>query len=134
MPNYANVQTINQSKSLPSFRVVMTSLDGINRRSIQTVLRGENDSKQSDEIQASRIQTYRIFYFLRRLFAKHQTLSSQCWIFSSRSRSHKIRLLSISKFFVHCCHGNTDFTKTYILANFNLQSIIGENFIAIRQV
>ena len=24
----------------------------------------------------SRIQTYRIFYFLRRLFAKHQTLSS----------------------------------------------------------
>ena len=24
----------------------------------------------------SRIQTYKIFYFLRRLFAKHQTLSS----------------------------------------------------------
>ena len=24
----------------------------------------------------SRIQAYRIFYFLRRLFAKHQTLSS----------------------------------------------------------
>ena len=24
----------------------------------------------------SRIQTYRIFYFLQRLFAKHQTLSS----------------------------------------------------------
>ena len=54
----------------------MTSLDGINRRSIQTLLRGENDSKQSDEIQASRIHTYRIFYFLRRLFAKHRTLSS----------------------------------------------------------
>ena len=34
----------------------------------------------------SRIQTYRIFYFLRRLFAKHQTLSS-----SSRTRSRKIR-------------------------------------------
>ena len=30
-----------------------------------------------------------------RLFAKHQTLSSQCWIFSSWSRSHKIRFLSI---------------------------------------
>ena len=29
----------------------------------------------------SRTQTYRSFYFLRRLFAKHQTLSSQCWIF-----------------------------------------------------
>ena len=50
--NYANVQTINQSKSLPGFRVVMTSLDGINDRSIQTLLRGENDSKQLDEIQA----------------------------------------------------------------------------------
>ena len=30
----------------------MTSLDGINGWSIQTLLRGENDSKQSDEIQA----------------------------------------------------------------------------------
>ena len=32
----------------------MTSLDGINGRSIQTLLRGENDSKQLDEFQASR--------------------------------------------------------------------------------
>ena len=31
----------------------MTSLDGINGRSIQTLLRGENDSKQSDEFQAN---------------------------------------------------------------------------------
>ena len=30
----------------------MTSLEGINGRSIQTLLRGENDSKQSDEFQA----------------------------------------------------------------------------------
>ena len=30
----------------------MTSLDGINGWSIQTLLRGENDSKQSDEFQA----------------------------------------------------------------------------------
>ena len=29
------------------------SLDGINGWSIQTLLRGENDSKQSDEIQAN---------------------------------------------------------------------------------
>ena len=29
------------------------SLDGINGRSIQTLLRGENDSKQSDEFQAT---------------------------------------------------------------------------------
>ena len=52
--NYANVWTINQSKSLPGFRVA-TSLDGINDRSIQTLLRRENDSKQSDEIQATKI-------------------------------------------------------------------------------
>ena len=31
----------------------MTSQDGINGRSIQTLLRGENDSKQSDEFQAT---------------------------------------------------------------------------------
>ena len=46
------------------------------------------------------IQTYRIFYFSRRLFAKHHTLSSWCRIFSSRSRSRKIRILSSLKFFV----------------------------------
>ena len=49
--NYANVLTINQSKSLPGFRVV-TLLDGINGRSIQTLQSGENDSKQSYEIKA----------------------------------------------------------------------------------
>ena len=36
--NYANAWTISQSKSLPVFWVV-TSLDGINGRSIQTLLR-----------------------------------------------------------------------------------------------
>ena len=42
--NYANVWTVNQSKSLPRFRVV-TSLDGKNGRLIQTVLRGGKDTK-----------------------------------------------------------------------------------------
>ena len=42
--DYANIWAINQSKSLPGFRVV-TSLDGIKGWSIQTFLRGENDSK-----------------------------------------------------------------------------------------
>ena len=61
------------------------------------------------------------YYFLRRLFAKHQTLSFWCWIFSSWSRSRKINRLSISKFFVYCCHSNQIyFTKTYIFTNFNL--------------
>ena len=50
--NYVNVQTINQSKSLPGFRVV-TSLDGINSWLIQALLRGENDLKQLDEFQAT---------------------------------------------------------------------------------
>ena len=45
-------QSANKKK-LPGSRIVVTSLDGINGWSIQTLLRGENDSKQSDEIQAS---------------------------------------------------------------------------------
>ena len=52
MHNYANVSTINQLKSLPGIRVV-TSLDSINGWSIQTLLRGENVSKQSVDIQAN---------------------------------------------------------------------------------
>ena len=44
--------TINKSKSLPGFQVVM-SLDSINDWLIQTLLRGENYSKQSGEIQAN---------------------------------------------------------------------------------
>ena len=51
--NYANVYAINESKSLPGFRVVVTSLDDIKGWSIQTLLRGENDSTQSDEISKS---------------------------------------------------------------------------------
>ena len=51
----------NHFESLPGFRVVM-SVDGINGRSIQTLLRGENDSKQSNEIQA----VYH-FYIIARL-------------------------------------------------------------------
>ena len=44
------------------------------------------------------IQTYRIFYFSRRVLAKHHKVSSSSRIFSSRSRSRKILILSISKF------------------------------------
>ena len=80
-----------------------------------------------------RFETYRIFYFSRRLFAKHHTLSSWYRIFSSRSRSRKIRILSISKFFVDCCHNDVDFTKNCILTNFNTYSITGEKFVAIGQ-
>ena len=40
----------------------MTSLDGINGRSIQTLLRGENDSKQSDEFQANYDDDYEYDY------------------------------------------------------------------------
>ena len=57
------------------------------------------------------------FYFSRRLFAKHHTLNFWCRLFSIRSRSCKIWLLSISKFFVYCCHGDllkTTFWQTSI--------------------
>ena len=40
----------------------------------------------------------RIFYFSRRLFAHHHALSSWYRIFSGKSKSSKIRILSISKF------------------------------------
>ena len=39
----------------------MTSLDGINGLSIQTLLRGENDSKQSDEFQAKLNTGFTVF-------------------------------------------------------------------------
>ena len=39
----------------------MTSLDGINGRSIQMLLRGESDSKQSDEIQATYLWRFSSF-------------------------------------------------------------------------
>ena len=45
-------QSTNQNH-YPVFMVVVTSLDGINGWSIQTLLTGENDSKQSDEIEAT---------------------------------------------------------------------------------
>lgn len=60
------------------------------------------------------------YYLSRRLFARHHALSSGCRIFSSRSRSREIWLESISFFFfVYCCHNDIDFTKHYILTNFN---------------
>ena len=54
----------------------MTSLDGINGRSIQTLLRGENDSKQSDEIQASYVCLWRDFCQPACSFAPRLTLKT----------------------------------------------------------
>ena len=36
-------------------------------------------------------------------------------------------------FLFFCCHSNIEFTKTYILTNFNLRSITGENVRGITQ-
>ena len=47
----------------------MTSLDGINGRSIQTLLRGENDSKQSDEFQAKENALIEIFFQIKKMNA-----------------------------------------------------------------
>ena len=74
------------------------------------------------------IQTYRSFYFSRRLFAKHHTLTSWCRIFSSRSRSCKVRILSVSNFFLFIVVIltsillKTDFDKTSI-ARFHCHTI-----------
>ena len=70
----------------------------------------------------SNIQNF--FNFSWRLFAKHYTLSSWSRIFCSRSRSRKIWFLLISKFFVYCCHSDIDFTKYYILTNFNQDQFV----------
>ena len=55
------------------------------------------------------IQTYRIFLFSLRLFAKLHYISSWCWIFHGRARCRKIRVYLISKIFVYRCHGKIDF-------------------------
>ena len=44
------------------------------------------------------IQHTEFFQFLRRLFSKYQTLSSQCWIFCSWSRSGNIRFCQFQSF------------------------------------
>ena len=49
------------------------------------------------------VHTESVLYFSRRFFSQHHTVSS--W-----PRSRKIRFLSISKFFVYCCHSDIDFT------------------------
>ena len=74
------------------------------------------------------IQTYRIFYFSRRLFAKHHTISSWCRILRSRSRSRKIRIFSISKFFLLFLSQWYRFYWKLHLTNFSSKKITGENF------
>ena len=63
----------------------------------------------------------------------YHSLSSWCRTFSSRSRSRKIRILSISKFFACCRHSDIGFTKSCILINFNSWSLTGESFVAIER-
>ena len=70
-------QSTNQ-KSLHGFLVV-TSLDGINGPSIQTLLRGENDSKQSDEIQAMGI--------MNKWFVYSVVLNQSIWQYVKQCRT-----------------------------------------------
>ena len=69
----------------------MTSLDGINGRSIQTLLRGENDSKQSDEFQATAIT-------VRHVLLSFITCSDELF----RVPRVFCYLLSLLEFFVWC--------------------------------
>ena len=68
-----------------------------------------------------------------RLFAKHQALRPGIGFSVAGLDRNKIRILSISKFVVYCCHSDIDFSNNYILTNFNSNPITGENFVAIRQ-
>ena len=63
-------QSTNQNH-YPVFGLWVTSLDGINGPSIQTLLRGENDSKQSDEFQAILYPPYVFFIFFTSLPCVH---------------------------------------------------------------
>ena len=70
------------------------------------------------------IQIYKIiiFHFARRLFAKHQTLSSWCSIFSSRSIDRAKFGLNRFYSFFYCCHSDIDFTKNCVLTNSSIRS------------
>ena len=94
--------------------IIKSPLSSIVRRRLMACFEPVNERKSTENLRFIWIQTNRIFHFSRRLFAKHNTLSSWCRIFSSRSRSRKIRILSISMFFAYCCHGDIDFTKNCI--------------------
>ena len=72
------------------------------------------------------------FYFSPSLFAINTTLYIP-GVFSSRSASCKIRLLSIPKFFLYCCHSDIKFTQKCVLTNFNSHAVSNEKFTAIAQ-
>jgi len=69
------------------------------------------------------IQTYRIVYFSRRLFAKHHTVG---FLVAGLDRE-EIRIKSISKFFLLSIFLKTAFGQT------SIHSHCGENLVAIRQ-
>ena len=77
----------------------MTSLDSINGWLIQTLLRGENDSKQSDEIQANGLTPLEksrffnlfntVFYSLKTLFYFIEQSNTFCWLILPKIKTWK---------------------------------------------
>ena len=78
---------------------VVTSLDSINGWLIQTLLRGENDSKQSDEIQANGLTSLEksrffnlfntVFYSLKTLFYFIEQSNTFCWLILPKIKTWK---------------------------------------------
>ena len=78
---------------------VVTSLDSINGWLIQTLLRGENDSKQSDEIQANGLTPLEksrffnlfntVFYSLKTLFYFIEQSNTFCWLILPKIKTRK---------------------------------------------
>ena len=73
----------------------MTSRDGINGRSIQKLLIGETDSKQSDEIQASIFHVGVRLFSNRRIFVYTFYLINIC--LSLSDDGNKIKTLNIER-------------------------------------
>ena len=113
---YSNSVAINRSKSLPGFRVVMRSLDSINGRSIQTLLRGENNSKQSDEFQAKVVvyhwQLLRISLKIHRM-VKQQIIGQYASCLSNcRAILHHALALQCKSGYKECWQHCRNFRKT----------------------
>ena len=85
-------------------------------------------TRKANKIKTTYVYVY--FYCLLRCFNTvfqrpyQHTLSSCCWLLRSRFRSHKIRLLYISIFFVYCCHKKTAVWQTSIHSQSPVKSLL----------
>ena len=84
----------------------MTSLDSINGLSIQTLLRGENDSKQSDEFQAREFTACIIYALYLFLFGTNSKIKqvpnySHTYKAEDKNKLKKIQCNSTTLYFIY---------------------------------